>query len=206
MWAASADSRAKAHLRGIDVADTRAMNMWIMESEAVQPLDLVIANAGISHGNKIHEETPEEIRAVFSVNLDGMLNTVLPVLPVFRHRRRGQIVLMSSLAGYRGMPHAPSYCATKAAIRIFGQGVHARVKREGVQVSVVIPAFVKTPMTAANLYRMPGIIDADRAARIIKTKIAKGKSEFLFPQPYPILAWALSLLPGPWIARFTALK
>jgi len=197
---------AEAHSRVVDVTDAAAMEDWITEADSISPLDLVFANAATSYGNLKKEETADEIRTVFSVNVDGMLNTVLPVLPLFRHRKRGRIALMSSLAGFRGFPHSPSYCATKAAVRVFGQGLQARVKREGVSVSVVIPAFVKTPMTDDNLYNMPGIIEADRAARIIKRRLARGKSEFVFPRPYSALAWFLSSTAPSLIARFTALK
>jgi short-subunit dehydrogenase len=190
----------------IDVTNKTAMEAWIAEADQVRPLDLVIANAGISHGNLRKEETADQIRAVFAVNIDGTLNTVLPVLPLFRERKRGQIAFMSSLAGLRGFPHAPSYCASKAAIRVFGQGLRARVKREGVSVSVIIPAFVKTPMTKANLYRMPGVIEADRAAKIIKRSLARGKSEFVFPWLYPVVAWTVSAAPPSIMAYFTKLK
>jgi NADP-dependent 3-hydroxy acid dehydrogenase YdfG len=197
---------ASAHGCVVDVTDKAATERWIADADTVSPLDLVIANAGISYGNAVHEETAEQIRAVFAVNLDGMLNTVLPALQFFRHRKRGQIGLMSSLAGLRGFPHAPSYCATKGAIRIFGQGLRARVKREGVSVSVIIPAFVKTPMTDANLYRMPRVITADRAASIIKGKLAQDKGEFVFPRPYPAVAWAACAMPPSIMAYFTEFK
>ncbi len=200
------DLGAIVHNVCIDVTDKSAMEDWIAEADAICPLDLVIANAGIWHGNLVDEETAEQIRAVFAVNLDGMLNTVLPALPRMRSRKRGQIALMSSLAGIRGFPHAPSYCATKAAIRVFGQGLRARVKREGVSVSVMIPAFVKTPMTEANAFVMPGRIEADRAASIIKRKLAKNKAEFIFPHPYPALAWVLKAAPSSLVNLFTDLK
>jgi NADP-dependent 3-hydroxy acid dehydrogenase YdfG len=200
------DSGAIVHNKTVDVTDRAAMEDWIAEADAISPLDLVIANAGIGHGNLMDEETSEQIREVFAVNLDGTLNTVLPALPRMRSRKRGQIALMSSLAGIRGFPHAPSYCATKAAIRVFGQGLRARVKREGVFVSVMIPAFVKTPMTEANAFVMPNRIEADRAASIIKRKLAKNKAEFIFPHPYPALAWILKAAPSPLVNLFTELK
>ncbi len=197
---------ASAHGCVVDVTDKAAMEQWIADADTVSPLDLVIANAGISHGNAVQEETADQIRAVFAVNLDGMLNTVLPALPLLRERKRGQIALMSSLAGVRGFPHAPSYCASKAAIRVFGQGLRARVRREGVSVSVIIPAFVKTPMTDANLYKMPRVIDADEAAKVIKRKLAQDKAEFVFPHPYPAVAWAACAMPPSIMAYFTKFK
>jgi len=206
LCASCKDSGATSSGRVVDVTDKTAMEAWIAEADNIRPLDLVIANAGISHGNLRREETCDQIRAVFAVNIDGTLNTVLPVLPLFRERKRGQIAFMSSLAGLRGFPHAPSYCASKAAIRIFGQGLRARIKREGVSVSVIIPAFVKTPMTKANLYRMPGVIEADRAAKIIKRSLARDKAEFVFPWLYPVVAWTVSAVPPSVMAFFTKLK
>ncbi len=200
------DLGASAHARVVDVTDKAAMEKWIAEADAISPLELVIANAGISYGNAVEEETADQVRAVFAVNLEGTLNTVLPALPLLRRRKSGQIALMSSLAGVRGFPHAPSYCASKAAIRVFGQGLRARVKREGVSVSVIIPAFVKTPMTDANLYRMPRVVEADQAAKIIKRKLAQDKAEFVFPHPYPAVAWAACAMPPSVLAYFTEFK
>lgn len=187
---------AVAHGRVVDVRDRAGMERWIAEADAIKPLDLVIATAGISRGSVAREETADDIRTVFAVNLDGMLNTVLPALPRLRGRKRGQIALMSSLAAISGFPHAPSYSATKAAVRIFGQGLRARVAREGVSVSVIIPSFVRTPMTDANRFFMPWRVSAGRAARIIQRKLARNKTEFVFPLPYSVVARIVSALPA----------
>lgn len=200
------EAGAATHAATVDVTDQAAMEKWIAEAESIHPLDLVIANAGISHGNLRKEETPDQIRAVFDVNVNGLLNTVLPALPLMRRRGRGQIALMSSLAGLRGFPHSPSYCASKAAVRVFGQGLRARLKREGIRVSVIIPAFVKTPMTNANLYRMPWRLEPDRAAQIIKDQLDRGKSEFIFPTPYAVAGWALAAMPKFLLDFATELK
>jgi len=197
---------AVASGRALDVRDRTAMEQWIAEVDAIRPLDLVIANAGISRGHLAKEETADDIRAVFAVNIDGMLNTVLPVLPLLRSRKRGQIALMSSLAGIWGFPHAPSYSATKAAVRVFGQGLRARVAREGVSVSVIIPAFVRTPMTNINRFHMPWRIEADQAARIIQRKLARSKPEFVFPHPYTAVARIISALPPSLISAFLKLR
>lgn len=200
------DMGATAHGAVVDVIDRKAMAEWITKADAVQPLDLVILLAGISKGSRRREETMEEARAVFAVNLEGMLNTIEPVLPLMRKRRRGQIALMSSQAGCRGFPEAPSYCATKAAIRVYAEGLRARLLRENVGVSVIIPGFVKTPMTDANPYPMPFRIRAARAAGIIKRSLARNKPRIRFPQPIPAAVYALSLLPPSWIDRLVTLK
>jgi len=190
----------------VDVTDRAGMAAWIEGADARQPLDLVISLAGISRGTARREEKMEEVRAVFDVNLNGMLNTIEPVLPLMRKRRRGQIALMSSQAGSRGFPVAPSYCATKAAIRVYAEGLRARLLRENIGVSVIIPGFIESPMTDANPYPMPFLISAERAAHIIKRGLARNKPRLRFPQPIPAAMYLLSLLPPSWVDRFIALK
>jgi NADP-dependent 3-hydroxy acid dehydrogenase YdfG len=197
---------AEAQGTVVDVTDRKAMAEWIAAADAVKPLDLVIALAGISHGSIKNEETAAQARAVFAVNLDGMLNTLEPVLPLFRKRRAGQIALMSSQAGFRGHPVAPSYCATKAAVRVYGEALRARLHRENVGVSVINPGFVKTSMTDANPYPMPFCVSAERAAKIIKRGLSLNKARILFPQPIPAAVHFLSILPPSWIDRVITLK
>jgi NADP-dependent 3-hydroxy acid dehydrogenase YdfG len=190
----------------VDVTDREAMAAWINQSHQIQPLDLVIALAGISCGTFSREETPEETRAVFGVNLDGMLNTLEPAIPLFRQQGKGQIAFTSSLAGIRGFPVAPSYCATKAAIRVYGEGLRARLQRENILVAVIDPAFVKSPMTDANPYPMPFLVSAERAAQIIKKKLAKGRARICFPWPFAVGTFILSLVPPSWIDKAIKLK
>jgi NADP-dependent 3-hydroxy acid dehydrogenase YdfG len=190
----------------VDVTHRQDMAGWILGADAQRPLDLVISLAGISKGSVKREETIEDIRNVLAVNLEGLLNTIEPILPRFRERRRGQLALTSSYAGFRGFPEAPSYCATKAAIRVYGEGLRARVSREGVGVSVIIPGFVKTPMTDANPYYMPFRISSEKAAAIIKRGLAQNKPRIRFPRPIPLVVHFLSLLPPTWVDRFVNLK
>ena len=190
----------------VDVTNREAMAAWINQSHQIRPLDLIIALAGISRGTRSREETPEETRAVFKVNMDGMLNTVEPAIPLFRQRGGGQIALTSSLAGVRGFPVAPSYSATKAAIRVFGEGLRSRLMRENILVSVINPGFIKSPMTDANPYPMPFLVSAEGAARKIKNMLAKGKARICFPWPIAAGAFFLTLVPSSWIDRLIRLK
>lgn len=114
---------ALAYPAVVDVTHRVEMASWIGRSHELRPLDLVIALAGISKGTYSREETFEEIRAVFTVNLDGLLNTLEPVIPLFRCQGRGQLALMSSFPASGAFPWPPSYCATKAAIRVYGEGL-----------------------------------------------------------------------------------
>jgi len=190
----------------VNVTHREAMAAWITKAHRICPLDLVIALAGISRGTFSREESPDQIRAVFAVNLDGMLNTIEPVIPLFRQRGKGQIALTSSLAGCRGFPVAPSYCATKAAIRVYGEALRARLLRENIVVSVINPGFVKSPLTEANPYFMPFRLSAERAAGLIKKGIANKKARLRFPAPLIAGAYLLSLLPPSWVDRFITFK
>jgi len=179
------------------------MAAWI---KAADPLDLAVSLAGVSRGSLRRVPTMEEVREVFAVNLNGMLNTIEPLLPLMKKRRRGQIALMSSLAGTRGFPVSPSYCATKAAIRVYAEGLRARLARENIWVTVIIPGFIKSPLTDQNHYPMPFLISAERAARLIKRGPARNKSRLCFPQPYPLLAYLISLLPPSLLDRVIVLN
>jgi NADP-dependent 3-hydroxy acid dehydrogenase YdfG len=190
----------------VDVTNRQDMAAWITGSHQTRALDLVIALAGVSRGTFSREETTAETREVFAVNLDGMLNTVEPAIPLFRQQGRGQIALMSSLAGSRSFPVAPSYCATKAAIRVYGEGLRCRLLRENIFVSVINPGFVKSSLTDANPYPMPFLVSAERAAQVIKTRLAKDQARICFPLPFAAGSYVLRLLPQSLIDRFLRLK
>jgi short-subunit dehydrogenase len=179
----------------VDVTDAEAIARWIDGVDTAAPIDLVIANAGIGAGTEGGFETAEQTRAMFAVNLDGVLNTVLPLIPRFVRRRRGQIALMSSLASFRGFPGSPTYCASKAALRIWGEGLRGDLHRHGVGVSVICPGFVVSRMTARNKFRMPFLMSAERAAAIVKRGLARNRSRIAFPFAMYLAIWFAGTLP-----------
>jgi len=130
-------------------------------------------------------------RELFDVNVYGLLNTVLPALERMRPRRSGQIALVSSMAGFRGFPGAEAYCATKAAVRVYGEGLRVSAAAMGVSVSVICPGYVRTAMTAANDFPMPFLMDADRAARIIRQGLAANRARIAFPRRMAVLVWLM---------------
>ncbi|MBI5119585.1 MAG: SDR family NAD(P)-dependent oxidoreductase [Rhodospirillales bacterium] len=187
---------AKAERAVLDVTDRMAMEAWILAVDAQKPIDLAIANAGISSGShKGEEESSELMRAVFATNVDGVLNTILPLLPRMQERGRGQIAIMSSLAGFRGFGQSPAYCASKAAERVLGEGLRLKMQPHGVKVSVICPGFVRTPMTDRNKFRMPFLMDARQAAQVIGLGLALDKGRISFPMPLAFAVWLLSFLP-----------
>jgi short-subunit dehydrogenase len=112
-----------------------------------------------------------------------------------RPRRRGQVAIMASLAAFRGFPGAPAYCASKAAVRVWGESLRADLAAEGIGVSVICPGFVKSPMTAVNRFPMPFLVETDRAAETIRRGLARGKARIAFPWPLYALVWTLAALP-----------
>lgn len=186
-----------------DVTDADGMAGWIRACDDTRPLDLVIANAGISvGGQKGAAETDADVRAVQAVNVNGTLNTVLPALARMRPRKRGQIAVMSSLSGFRGLPDAPAYCASKAMARSFGEGLRNALKSEGVKVNVICPGFVRTPMTARNTIPMPFLLEPEDAARRIQKGLARNQGRIAFPLGLYAPVWLLSALPACWTDWF----
>jgi short-subunit dehydrogenase len=179
----------------IDVTGREAMARWIGEVDAAAPLELVIANAGISAGTGRLGETDAQARQIFAVNFDGVMNTVLPALDGFRARRRGQVAIVSSLAGFRGIPGAPAYCASKAAVKVWGEALRGHLAPEGIGVTVVCPGFVKSRMTAVNKFPMPLLMEVDRAAAIIQRGLARNKARIAFPRRLAAAVWLLAALP-----------
>ncbi len=179
----------------LDVTDRIAMARWIETVDRAAPLELVIANAGISGSGP----TPgERARRIFTVNLGGTLNTIEPALERMLTRGRGQIALMSSLGSFRGMPNAPAYCASKAAIRSYGEGLRGRLAKRGIAVSVICPGFVRTPLTADNPFPMPFIMDPVRAARIIRRGLDRRRARIAFPLSMYLATRLLAALPPAW--------
>ncbi len=132
----------------LDITGAGDVAALIEEMHAKAPLDLVIANAGISGGTGGNfgatGETDEQVRRIFAVNIDGVVNTVLPAAALMRAREprdgvKGQIAIMSSLASFRGIPGVPTYSASKAAVRIYGEALRGALAGDGIEVSVICP-------------------------------------------------------------------
>jgi short-subunit dehydrogenase len=190
---------AEVRTEAVDVTDRAGTEAWVLACDAERPLTLVIANAGVSGGtgNKLGE-TAEQTRMIFEANLDGVMNTVLPIIPRMQARRSGQIALMSSQASFRGMPGAPAYCASKAAVRVWGEGMRGFLARDGVGVTVICPGFVETAMTAKNRFSMPFLMGAAQAAAIMKKGIDSNKARLAYPWQMSFVTWLLAALPPAW--------
>lgn len=179
----------------VDVTNGEALVQWVTDADRRQAVDLCVVNAGISAGTAKGWEQAQQTREIFSVNLEAACNTALALIPRMHRRGHGQIALMSSLASFRGFPGAPAYCASKAALRIWGEALRGDLWHAGIRVSVICPGYVESPMTAHNDFPMPFLVPPDRAARIIKRGLARNRGRIAFPWPLYFGVWLLSLLP-----------
>ncbi len=186
---------ASVRTRHLDVLHRTAMADWIADVDTHAPLDLAIANAGVSAGTGRGAESDAQTRRILSINVDGVVNTVLPAVAAMTPRRRGQVAIVSSLAAFRGFPGAPAYCASKAAVRVWGESLRGHLRAQGIGVSVICPGFVRSRMTAVNDFPMPMLMDADKAAQRIVRGLARDKARIAFPRPLWAAIWLLNALP-----------
>ena len=171
-----------------DVTDYPVFPQWVATIDEEFPIDLLIANAGVSSAIAADREpeTIDTIRLVLDTNINGVINTITPVIPSMRRRRAGQIAIISSLAAYRGIPQCPAYCASKSAVKSYGEGLRAWLKHDNVKVNVVCPGFVKTAMSDKVDGSKPFMMSAEKAAMIIARGLEHDKSVISFPG---MLAW-----------------
>lgn len=185
----------------IDVRDAVKLKQFILEIDQVTPIDLVIANAGIASTLQPgwQGEQEDAIHQVFTSNIQGTINTIHPLISRMISRKKGQIVLMSSLAGLRGLPQSPSYCASKAAIHIYGQSLRAWLSRYHIKVNVISPGYIKTEMSDRLTGPKPFLISSEKAARIIQKGLIKNKAHIAFPWPLWLLTSLARVFPENFI-------
>ena len=187
---------AQVRTYAVDLADAAALHIWLCELEAQEPLDLVIANAGmnVNIGSDRAGELWEEVEALLAVNVRSTMALVHAVLPRMRRRGCGQIALVSSLAAWFGLPVTPSYCASKAALKAYGEALRGWLADEGVEVSVVLPGYVDSAMCRAMPGPKPFLWTAERAARTIRRGLARNQARISFPFPLNLGTWLLAVI------------
>jgi NADP-dependent 3-hydroxy acid dehydrogenase YdfG len=204
--AAARAQGAEVSIGQLDVRDRHAMARWIEAADMRQPFDLVIANAGITTGLAPGEiaEDPSAVRAIVETNLIGVLNTVEPLIAPMCARGAGQIAFVGSIAGLRGLPYAPSYCATKAAVHAYSESLRGRVEARGVRVSLVVPGFVKTPLNDSIDAVKPLEVTGTDAAIFIQRGLERGRAIIPFPRSLYLLARLTRILPARLVDKLMA--
>lgn len=148
---------------------------------AFGPIDLVIANAGVGRPTLRDPVNMGDVEDTFRINLMGTVYAVSAALPEMLARKSGHLVAVSSLAAYRGLPSESAYCASKAAVNVYMDGLRIHLRGTGVRATTLCPGFVQTPMTATNTFHMPQLMTAEYAARRMLRSVAAGKKVYNFP-------------------------
>ncbi len=180
-----------------DVTSWPAMELAAKQiEEQLGPIDLLIANAGISLDLPVKRFDPLKARSVFEINTIGLMNTVAAALPYMMGRKRGHIAGVSSLASYLAIPRSNIYCASKAAARSYLEGLRIELAPYSIQVTTVCPGFVRTPMTDTNKFPMPFLMDVKPAVELILKRMQRGTTHINFPWPTYAIVRLASWLPS----------
>ncbi|MEH6404346.1 MAG: SDR family NAD(P)-dependent oxidoreductase [Sneathiella sp.] len=188
---------AKTTIAVIDVQILPEVEAWISRTHSENPLDIVFVNAGITGGvgEKDKFESVNDVNTLLSINLVGATNTIGAALAEMSKVGAGQIVVTNSLAGYVGFPGSPSYCASKAGLRIYCESLQRLLKSSEIDVTLIFPGYVSSPMSRKVVSSKPLEISAEKAALLISKAVAKRKKKMGFPY----LLWTgvrlLSILP-----------
>ncbi len=183
---------ANVHTKIIDVLDKQSMEKWIIARDKKHSIDIIVANAGISGT----DDSLTSAEKIFDINMGGVVNTIHPIIPRMQERRTGQIALVSSLAGYKGLSSAPAYSASKVFVKGYGEALRGKLSPDGIKVNVICPGFVRSRITDQNDFPMPGFMEADKAAKIIVNGLEKNKPVIAFPWFMRFGVWFLSTLPA----------
>lgn len=193
---ATCEAASHAHIRAkvLNITDKAATEQWITEAEKTAHLNLVFANAGVS----TLIETPENIYNTFNINIMGVLNTVTPAIELYKKRKDTNkiIAITSSIAGYHGLPACPSYSATKACVKAYGEALRNNLRSYNIQVNTICPGFVRSRITDKNTCPMPFFMEAEPAAELIAKRIEKNVGLIAFPFPMRFASWLVSILPN----------
>jgi len=192
----------------LDVTDLPAVRRAVAEIEARHgPIVLAVLNAGMYQPVKLDRFKAEVLAEHMQVNYQGVVNGMDALLPGMRKRHTGHMVLVASVAGYRGLPLASGYGPTKAALINLAESLKYLFEKEGLRISVCNPGFVETPLTEGNKFPMPFLMQVDDAAAALKRGIYAGKFEIAFPTRFVLILKFMRALPYwayfPLIKRMT---
>ncbi|MFY9629297.1 MAG: SDR family NAD(P)-dependent oxidoreductase [Methylocystis sp.] len=194
----------------VEVQDRIGMAAAVEAALLQAPIDVLIANAGVATGLSPGQilEPSDSVRATLAINVTGVFNTVEPAILPMTRRRAGMIAMVGSMAGVRGLPFSPAYCATKAAVHIYAESLRGVMAPHGVDVSLIVPGFVKTPMAAATKSWQPGLMSDMEAAEIIVGGLERRKTVIAFPRFMYYALRFFTFLPPRWVdavmLRFSA--
>lgn len=189
---------AQVSLSSVNLTHDAELGQWLTTLCAKQVPDIVIANAG-KNTHPAHEETLEpweDVQALLDINLKTPIAMAHYLVPAMRARGSGQFVFISSLAGWHGLPTTPTYSASKAGIKAYGEGLRGLLAPYGIGVTVVMPGYVTSPMCNTMPGPKPWEWPPERAANVICRGIRANRARISFPFPLNFGTWWLAVLPA----------
>ena len=188
----------------LDVTDSdKCKSVFKDIVEKFENIEICVFGTGIHDPQSEKKFNLEKIKKIMEVNFFGTMNSINSVYDYFEQRKDGQISIISSVAGYRGLPAAGAYCASKSALTSYAESLHFEMKRKNVRVSLISPGFIKTPMTDQNDFPMPMIKSPEFAAdQIYNGLIKKSGFEIHFPKVFTFFMKFLRILPSSIYFRF----
>ena len=188
-----------------DVRDSRAVRAAAdLLREKFGKIDVLIANAGVGDTAEATELDPDEVARLMNVNVIGAVNSVAAVLPEMAKRGSGQLVAISSLSAYRGLRKSAAYCSSKAAVSAFFESLRLDLHGSGVDVTIIHPGFIRTPLTAGRKARLPWLMEVDEAVNRILWATEARKKSYAFPWQLATIVRAGMIMPNfmyDWISR-----
>ncbi|MBI4880225.1 MAG: SDR family NAD(P)-dependent oxidoreductase [Planctomycetes bacterium] len=179
-----------------DVADAAALaRAFTVLEAALGPVEVAVANAGVAGSPQAQNLDLEAVRRLHEVNFLGAAAVAALALPGMLARGRGRLAVISSVAGYRGLPRSGAYCAAKAAASTFFESLRVELRGSGVSCTVVEPGFVATAMTAERKRRLPFLMPASEAAQRIARGVLAGKRRVVFPRRMALIMRVVRCLP-----------
>lgn len=187
--------RSRFECYELSVTDEQALKEAIVDFHHKGGLDIVMANAGISHGSKSKLPDFKVTKQIIDINVYGVLNTFAPAISIFAQQGHGHLVGTASVAGFVGLPGASAYSASKAAVISLCESYALDLKHLGIKVTAICPGFIDTPLTKKNDHDMPFLMSVDKGARKIKKAIDKGRNLYVFPWQMALVMHILRRLP-----------
>lgn len=190
------ESHEHIHAFSGDVTDRAAIARLVGRIEAKHgPIALAVLNAGIYLPTEFPEFSADIFDQSFNVNVGGVVNGLACILPRMRLRAAGQVAIVSSVAGFGGLPTSAAYGATKAALNNMAEALAMEMAGEGILINLITPGFVDTPATESNKFAMPFILPVDQAAKRIADGLARGDFLIAFPRRFVMILRLINLLP-----------
>ena len=184
------------------VTTKKAIDDFISKSGGI---DIVIANAGISGKIELENGNSDEINRMLSTNILGVTNTVLPALPTMIKQQSGRVVVVSSIAGFRGLPGRSGYSASKVAVRFMANSWRSSFTKDGLSITTICPGFIDTDLTSKHKYHMPFLMNVEVFAQKMVNAVENKKKTYIAPWQWRLIVPIIKIVPE-WLINFVVSK